>query len=211
MGGAFFGMGPYFGSDAGLTQLQISMLLGLAIFGGLLLQWPLGRLSDRYDRRTILLMVLAAQAVVCLLAFGSWTTLQSFEPLIALIFLFGGTQATLYPVSVAHAFDYVDKDRMVSASAGLLLAWAAGACLGPLLASIAMEMFGSSALFLYLALLAAIMAAFTRYRMTRRPALPPEEQAMFVPLPATTGAGGQLDPRVEPPGSVNVDPPRPQE
>jgi hypothetical protein len=59
--------------------------------------------------------------------------------------------------------------------------------------------------------LAAIMAAFTRYRMTRRPALPPEEQAPFVPLPATTGAGGQLDPRVEPPGSVNVDPPRPQE
>ena len=208
MGGAFFGMGPYFGSDAGLTQLQISMLLGLAIFGGMLLQWPLGRLSDRYDRRTILLVVLAAQAVVCLLAFGTWTTLQSFEPLIVLIFLFGGTQATLYPVSVAHAFDYVDKDRMVSASAGLLLAWAAGACLGPLLASIAMEMFGSSALFLYLAALAAVMAAFTRYRMTRRPALPPEEQAPFVPLPATTGAGGQLDPRVEPPGSVNVDPPR---
>ena len=211
MGGAFFGMGAIFGSDAGLTQLRISMLLGLAIFGGMLLQWPLGRLSDRYDRRTILLVVLAAQAIVCLLAFGSWTTLQSFETLIALIFLFGGTQATLYPVSVAHAFDYVDKDRMVSASAGLLLAWAAGACLGPLLASIAMEMFGSSALFLYLAVLAAIMAAFTRYRMTRRPALPPEEQAPFVPLPATTGAGGQLDPRVEPPGSVNVDPPRPRE
>jgi hypothetical protein len=55
------------------------------------------------------------------------------------------------------------------------------------------------------------MAACTRYRMTRRPARPPEEQAPFVPRPATPGAGGQLDPRVEPPGSVNVDPPRPQE
>lgn len=208
MGGAFYGMGAVFGSDAGLSQFQISLVLGLAIFGSLLLQWPLGRLSDRFDRRTILLGVLLAQAIICVMVFTTWTTLQSFGTLIALVFLLGGTQSTLYPVSVAHAFDYVHRDRMVAASAGLLLAWAAGACLGPLLASIAMEMFGSSALFLFLAVLAAILAAFTRYRMTRRPALPPEEQAPFVPLPATTAAGGQLDPRVEPPGSVNVDPPR---
>lgn len=208
MGGAFYGMGAVFGNDAGLSQFEISLVLGLAIFGSLLLQWPLGRLSDRFDRRTILLGVLAAQAIVCVAAFATWTLLQSFGTLIALVFLFGGMQSTLYPVSVAHAFDYVHRDRMVAASAGLLLAWAAGACLGPLLASIAMEMFGSSALFLFLAALAALLAGFTRYRMTRRPALPPEEQAAFVPLPATSAAGGQLDPRVEPPGSVNVDPPR---
>jgi hypothetical protein len=97
---------------------------------------------------------------------------------------------------------------MIAASAGLLLAWATGACAGPLLASVAMEVLGSPALFLFLALLAAAVAAFTRYRMIRRAPLPPEEQAAFVPLPATTAAGGQLDPRVEPPGSVNVDPPR---
>jgi len=208
MSGAFFGMGAVFGNDVGLSQFQVSLILVFAIFGGLLLQWPLGRLSDRFDRRTILLGVLLAQAALCLMVFAVWTTLQSYEALIALIFLFGGTQATLYPVSVAHAFDYVHRDRMISASAGLLLAWAAGACLGPLLASIAMETLGSPALFLFLAALAAILAAFTRYRMTRRAALPPEEQAAFVPLPATTAAASQLDPRVEPPGSVNVDPPR---
>jgi len=208
MGGAFFGMGAIFGNDVGLSQFQISLVLGLAIFGGMLLQWPLGRLSDRFDRRTILLGVLIAQAVLCVLAFAAWTMMNSFDALIVLIFLFGGTQSTLYPVSVAHAFDYVHRDRMIAASASLLLAWAAGACLGPLLASIAMETAGSATLFLFLAAVAAILAVFTRYRMTRRPALPPEEQAAFVPLPATTAAGGQLDPRVEPPGSVNVDPPR---
>jgi MFS family permease len=208
MSGAFFGMGAVFGNDVGLSQFQVSLILVFAIFGGLLLQWPLGRLSDRFDRRTILLGVLLAQAALCLTAFAVWTTLQSYEGLIALIFLFGGTQATLYPVSVAHAFDYVHRDRMIAASAGLLLAWAGGACLGPLLASIAMETLGSPSLFLFLSALAAILAGFTRYRMTRRAALPPEEQAAFVPLPATTAAAGQLDPRVEPPGSVNVDPPR---
>ncbi|HEY7688856.1 MAG TPA: MFS transporter, partial [Dongiaceae bacterium] len=189
MAGAFFGMGPVFGSDVGLTQFQTSMVLGLAIFGGLLLQWPLGRLSDRFDRRTILFAVLLAQAVICGIAFATWTALQSFTTLIVLVFLFGGTQSTLYPVSVAHAFDYVHRDRMIAASAGLLLAWATGACAGPLLASVAMEVLGSPALFLFLALLAAAVAAFTRYRMIRRAPLPPEEQAAFVPLPATTAAG----------------------
>jgi MFS family permease len=209
MGGAFYGMGAVFGNDVGLTQFQISLILGLAIFGGLLLQWPIGRLSDRFDRRTILLAVLIVQALAGLAQFGLWTWLQAFGPVLALAFVFGGTQATLYPVSVAHAFDYVEKDRMVAASAGLLLAWAAGSCAGPLLASAGMETFGSAGLFLVLALASALLAGFTRYRMTRRAALPPEEQAAFVSLPVTAAAGGRLDPRVEPPGSVNVDPPRP--
>jgi MFS family permease len=209
MGGAFYGMGAVFGNDVGLTQFQISLILGLAIFGGLLLQWPIGRLSDRFDRRTILLAVLIVQALAGLAQFGLWTWLQAFGPVLALAFVFGGTQATLYPVSVAHAFDYVEKDRMVAASAGLLLAWAAGSCVGPLLASAGMETFGSAGLFLVLALASALLAGFTRYRMTRRAALPPEEQAAFVSLPVTAAAGGRLDPRVEPPGSVNVDPPRP--
>jgi len=197
-GGAFFAMAPLFGLKENLTPFEISLLLGLPVFGGLILQWPIGRLSDRFDRRTVLLAMLAVETVVCLLMFGDWMLLDSLVPLLILATLFGAAHATVYPLSVAHAFDYVAPNRMVSASSGLLLAWAIGAMKGPILASWAMGLLGDAGLFLYLAVIAAALAGFTRYRMTRRAARPPEEQSTFVALPTTAPAAGHLDPRAAP-------------
>ena len=171
--------------------------MGAMVFGGLLLQWPIGRLSDRFDRRTVLLLMLLASAVVCIGQYGWVSTRGDFVPMLVLVALFGGAASTVYPVSVAHTFDYVERDRMVAASSGLLLAWAAGATIGPLLASPVMRWAGDGALFLFLAAVALALAAFTRYRMSRRTALPSAEQAPFVPVPATAGVSGELDPRAE--------------
>ena len=199
MGGGFFGMGAVFGHAAGLSVFEVSLLMGAAMFGGLLLQWPIGRLSDKTDRRTVLFGMLIAETAVCLLQFGSWIAAGALAPLLVLAALFGGVQATIYPVSVAHAFDYVERHRMVAASSGLLLAWAVGATCGPLVASWVMGALGNASLFLYLAAVAAGLAAFTRYRMGQRVGRPPQEQSVFVPLPTTTAVSGQLDPRLEPP------------
>jgi MFS family permease len=208
MGGGFFGMGAVFGHAAGLTVFQVSLLMGFTVFGGLLLQWPIGRLSDRFDRRTVLFGMLVAETIVCLLQFGSWIGTSALAPLLALAALFGGVQATIYPISVAHAFDYVERQRMVAASSGLLLAWAVGATLGPLVASWVMGAAGEASLFLYLAAVAAGLAAFTRYRMGQRVGRPPGEQSVFVPLPTTTAISGQLDPRLEPSAKTTPDEPR---
>ncbi len=202
--GGFYGMGAVFGQANGMSVLNVSLFMGVTVFGGLLLQWPIGRLSDRFDRRTVLFWVLSATAAVCFAEYLLATTHAGlFWLLLGLTGLFGGFMATIYPISLAHAFDYVESDRTVAASAGMLLAWAIGATCGPLLASWFMGQLGPSALFLFLVVVAALLAGFVRYRMSQRPALPSEEQGPFVPLGQTapgqtTVVAVQLDPRAEP-------------
>jgi MFS family permease len=203
MSGAFYGMGAIFAQTVGLPVLGVSLFMGAAVLGGLVLQYPIGHISDRFDRRTVLAIILAAGAVVYLGAY-LWSTLMApaLAPLLVIAALFGGTAATVYPVAVAHAFDYVERERMVAASGGLLLAWSVGATIGPLAASFAMGRFGAPSLFLVLAATAGSLALFTRYRMTRRPSRPSDEQSPFVSLPASPAVAGQLDPRAAPESEV---------
>ncbi len=197
--GAFYGMGPVFAAAVGMSIFDISILMGVALIGGLLMQWPIGWLSDRYDRRTVLLWVLIGIAVVCLLVFAMHRMPHAMASLFILTGLFGGGAATVYPLAVAHAFDYVERDQMVPASAGMLLSWAIGATAGPLLAARAMTAGGDWALFLYLGGIGALLAAFVRYRMSRRAALPAAEQAKFAPRAEATVVAGALDPRAKQP------------
>lgn len=198
LSGAFYALGAIYAGSLHLSVLQISLFMGVPIFGGLVLQWPIGRLSDRYDRRTVLLGVLVmcvvSSVVLSIFSFGgaSLTTL-----LVAVVFL-GGALATIYPIAVAQAYDYVDRADMVGASGGLLLVWAIGGTVGPLVASFFMGRFGPSALFVYLAVVGSAIATFTAYRMLRRQALPSAEQTNFVPMQTTSAIANALDPRTDP-------------
>ncbi len=195
--GAFYGMGAVFGAGIGMSIFAISVFMGITLLGGLSMQWPIGLLSDRYDRRTVLLWVLIVIATTCLLEFALSRTAHATTWLLVLTGLFGGAAATIYPLAVAHAFDYVEREQMVAASAGMLLSWAIGATAGPLLASLLMSREGDWSLLLYLAGVSGALAVFTRYRMGRRMALPPAEQAKFAPRGEGTVAG-TLDPRAKP-------------
>ncbi len=195
--GAFYGMGAVFGAGIGMSIFTISVFMGITLLGGLSMQWPIGLLSDRYDRRTVLLWVLIVIATTCLLEFALSRTAHATTWLLVLTGLFGGAAATIYPLAVAHAFDYVEREQMVAASAGMLLSWAIGATAGPLLASLLMSREGDWSLLLYLAGVSGALAVFTRYRMGRRMALPPAEQAKFAPRGEGTVAG-TLDPRAKP-------------
>lgn len=197
MSGAFYGLGALFGQTIGLSVFSVSLLMGFTVLGGLLLQWPIGRLSDRLDRRTVLVFVLIATTAVCAAQYGLSFVAVSEVSLMALVALYGGFMATVYPIAVSHALDYVPKDRIVAASSGMLLAWALGSTAGPLIASFVMANLGPWSLFLYLAVVAAGLGGFARYRMSQRAALPPDEQATFVPRAesTTTVVAGELDPR----------------
>ncbi|MBL8708819.1 MAG: MFS transporter [Rhodospirillaceae bacterium] len=198
LSGAFYALGAIYADSLDLSVLQISLFMSVPIFGGMVLQWPIGRLSDHYDRRTVLLFVLVmcvvASIVLSFFGFGgaSLTTL-----LVAAVFL-GGALATIYPLAVAQAYDYVDRSDMVGASGGLLLVWAIGATVGPLVASFFMGRFGPSALFVYLAVVAGALVAFTGYRMLRRQALPAAEQTNYVSMQTTSAIANALDPRTDP-------------
>jgi len=172
--------------------------MGAPIIGGLLLQWPIGRLSDKFDRRTVLFGVLLSTVGDSVLL-GAFAFAEGNFLLLATANLFlGGFLATIYPTAVAHAFDYIDRSQMVGANSGMLLAWAVGATAGPLVASSVMGLVGKSGLFIFIAAMAILLAVYTRWRMSRRAAKPAEEQSKFVPVPSTSAIAGALDPRADP-------------
>lgn len=198
LSGSLYALGAVYGTEIGLSVFENSVFMGAPIIGGFLLQWPIGRLSDKFDRRTVLFGVLMATFAGALLLAAFSFAQGNFILLATANLLVGGFLATIYPTAVAHAFDYIDRSRMVSANSGMLLAWAVGATAGPLIASSVMGPLGPSGLFVFIASIAIILAVYTRWRMSRRAAKPADEQSKFVPVPSTSGIAGALDPRADP-------------
>src|SRR5690606_22465217 len=118
--------------------------MSLVIFGGAVLQWPLGRWSDRSDRRRVLACVALLGALVAVLIglLHGHAGMRS-----VLLFVYGGLAFTLYPVSVAHLMDRLETDQMLAGSGRVLLLYGVGATLGPLLAGNLMIGFGPASLF----------------------------------------------------------------
>jgi MFS family permease len=198
MSGSLYALGAVYGTEIGLSVFENSVFMGAPIIGGFLLQWPIGRMSDKFDRRTVLFGVLMASVAAAVLLGAFSMASGGFVLLATANLLLGGFLATIYPTAVAHAFDYIDPSRMVAANSGMLLAWAVGATAGPLVASSVMGPVGPSGLFVFIASTAMALAVYTRWRMSRRAAKPAEEQSKFVPVPATSAVAGALDPRADP-------------
>lgn len=191
--GSLYGLAPAFAHAAGLDVADTARFVGAFIFGGLILQWPLGRLSDQTDRRWVIAMV-----AVALTLFSAATLLSTGQNDIALWPLaigIGGTAFTLYPLSVAHANDWIEPEDMVPASGGLLMAYGAGATAGPLISSLAMWRMGETGLFVVIGAAALVIAAFSLLRIFRHEPAPETAQEPFRPLPRTTPAVMELDPR----------------
>jgi len=190
---AFYGLLPVYGQATGLDGARISVLLTTALVGGLLAQYPIGMLSDRYGRRPTMLA-----ALVAALAFAAALLLlqgRVFPVFLAVAFFYAAMTAPLYGLGAGQTNDYVSPREFVSASGGLLFAWAAGASAGPIVASGVMALVGPGGLFLYLALVLGVIALFTIFRMLRRSGLPLGLQSGFVPAPHTPAAVAALDPR----------------
>lgn len=190
---AFYGMGAVYGEAVGLSPAVVSLFLTVTLVGGLVAQFPVGALSDKFDRRRMMLglTIVAAGAAVAMALFGSFAPLV----LLALGFLMDAAAHPLYSLSVAQTNDYVERAEFVPASRGLLLAYAGGASLGPTLASLAMAAIGPGGLFAYIAAVLAVLAGFILYRMARRRAKPIEAQGPLVKMPQATPVSAEFDPR----------------
>ncbi|MDX1604889.1 MAG: MFS transporter [Candidatus Competibacterales bacterium] len=200
--GAYGGMGAVFAQQVGLNLSQVALFMSVSLLGGVLAQYPVGHLSDRMDRRLVIIgMCLGALGSGVLLAllgglFDFSGTLGR-GVLIALSALFGAFVYTQYSLCVAHTNDFIDAADFVEASSGLLLAYGVGASIGPFVAALVMEWTYPGALFIYTALIHGLFVLFTLYRMTRRAALPPEQREEFIPAGGarTTPAAIEFDPR----------------
>ncbi len=200
--GAFYSLAPLFAQMTGLNISDTTQFMGAVIIGGLLLQWPIGGLSDRFDRRTVVIGVCLATVAVCVGII--LTTGGSLPVLLVLGAFFGGVSFTLYPLSVSHANDHIDPADLVPASGGLIIAYGVGATLGPLGAAAVIEAQGAAGLFSFVAAMALGTAGYAAWRMTRRPAVPIDDQTPFQPVPRTSVVATEMDPRGEPEEEIIV-------
>lgn len=179
---AFFGMGPVYADATGLSVAEISIFMTVAVLGCVVLQWPIGRLSDKYDRRLVLTLVTLLAAAT---AFAAVPVSQvSTHALFALIGLFGGLSLTMYSLCIAHANDFLEPHQMIAASGGLVLASGIGAIIGPLAASVTMTVVGMHGFFWSLAAIHSLLGLFAIYRMLRRRSKPLAEQGRYAPTAA---------------------------
>src|SRR5690606_17236389 len=125
--GGFWGLAPVYASEVGFDAAGIGLMMSMTILGGAVLQWPVGLLSDRFERRTVLLWVAALAAALPL----GLTVLEAGPPLLGLIFVWGGLGFSIYSIPVAQMVDHLSPDEILSGSSGLLLANGFGAALGP--------------------------------------------------------------------------------
>jgi MFS family permease len=164
---AMFGMASVWGAQIGLTVSQISIFVGAMYVGGLVLQYPIGWASDRMDRRT-LIMGLSAAATVAMLAAALLPL--PFPVLVGVAMILGGITNPVYALLIAYTNDFLPRDQMAGASAGLIFLNGFGAIFGPTATGWMMETVGPSGFFLFIGILYAALAGYALYRMTRRAA-----------------------------------------
>ena len=205
--GAFWGMAPVFGQRLPLEEPQIVQLMSATIIGGALLQWPIGHLSDRLDRRIVLILTSLATATVALIA--GYVVIEGQSGLIPYAFLYGGLMFSLYGISVAHTNDQLEQGQALEATRGLLLIYGIGALCGPVVAGLAMEGAGPVGLPAMSAATAGLLALFGLYRMARRPAPPVADQTGFVPLVRTSPVVLEMLPAADQSAEIDANTPTP--
>ena len=181
---AFRTLSPVYAEQIGLSVADVVTFVSVSIFGGAIIQYPLGYLSDRWDRRTILLVSTAG----ALLSALGIVFLAGSSPLanFGLVFIFGSFAMPLFSLSAAHANDRAGKGEFVLVNAALMLFYSFGAVVGPLAASYFMQGYGPQSLFLFTAGVYAIFIATTLYRMGVKPGVPEGRRGRFTALLRTS-------------------------
>lgn len=209
--GAFWSLAPVFLAGQDQTPLRSGLFVALAVGGGAVAQWPLGALSDRTDRRIVILVAaLAAASVAATLGLAH---LGGDSALFGLGIAFGAAALPLYSLCVAHANDKVTAEDFVEVSSGPLTAFGIGAIVGPMLASGLMTVQGPGGIFVFTAAAHLALGLHSGARLLIARPVPEPLKEPFVAVPKSTQAAIDLDPRTPASagdiGFPSVDPPGP--
>lgn len=182
--GSFWGMGPVFGNKIGLSQAGIAGFMSAVIIGGMLAQWPIGTLSDRFDRRKVIVFTASLGSI----AAGAAALLANLSTgaLIVAAAAFGAGMFPLYSLCVARTHDVAGADKVLETTRGLMLVFGVGAIIGPLAAGWVMAALDPRSLFFMFSLLFAAFTIFGLYRLPRGETVSAEEQTTFVPMVRTS-------------------------
>ncbi|WP_298357314.1 MFS transporter [uncultured Litoreibacter sp.] len=185
---AQFGMSAVYATEIGMSVGEISIFISAIFVGAMVLQYPIGFMSDRMDRRLLIIGVAAGGAFAAI--FG-WVFSGYFWALCMSAFVLGGMSNPLYALLIAYANDYLEPDDMAAASGGFLFVNGLGAVGGPILIGWIMTSFGADGFWLVIIVLMFAVAAYGIYRMTQRASLYVEEADDYEPVPyaPVTSAG----------------------
>ncbi len=177
----FFALGPVYGQRLGLDLKSISYFMASAVIGTVILQWPIGALSDRYDRRIVLTITTLLTALAAFTCVPASLQQNSMLILYLSVSLFAGLALPLYSVCIAYTNDHLTPNQMISASGALVLVGGLGAVIGPILVAIVMDQFGNNGFFWSMGTVHLVTGLFAFYRMTKRASTPLGKQGLTTP------------------------------
>jgi len=179
---ALFGMASVYGTERGLTVKDISLFVAAIYFGGMILQYPIGWVSDRMDRRVLIFIVCSIGTFFSFAANLS----DSFIWLLIVAFIIGGVSNPLYSLYIAYTNDYLEHDDMASASGGLIFLTGIGAIFGPSIVGWLLDAYGAASYFWFIGSVMAIMGSYALYRMTQTSSTAVEDTNAYAPITPTS-------------------------
>lgn len=181
--GIMLTMGTVYAKLAGLSNAEIASFMSIMIAAGAITQWPLGKLSDLFDRRKVILVVSGLAVLVCLVLLKIGPTHSRF---ILVYGVLGALNLPLYSLAIAHANDRLRSDQMVAASGTLVFAYGMGSIMGPLSMGLILDLAGAASYFVYLAIIHGLMAVVTVAHVMRRDPVKLGEQVEYHVTPASS-------------------------
>ncbi len=184
----FHGIGPVYAREVGLSVDQTSIFMAVTIFSGLLLQIPVGYLSDKFGRQYLIgamALITAAMGVMVVVSASA-----GFYQLLIFSSLWGASAFTIYSLCAAHTNDRAQPGQTMEVAAGLLLAFGIGAIVGPILASTLMERYHPNMLFMYSVIIAAVLTLVAFWRVLISPVR--RKDTRFIPAPSAGFTSGRL-------------------
>lgn len=190
--GALWVLAPIYAQVQTQSTASVGIFMAVLVFGGALAQWPIGKLSDHVDRRWVILI-----SSMIASAFGiGLAALQHIDQfgLFAFAFVFGAAALPLYSLCIAHVNDQVTSEMFIEVSGQLLLTFGLGAIIGPLIASVLIDIINAYALFAYTAAVHVLIASYAAWRMFKVSPVPKEERGSFTAIPQTTPQVFEMQP-----------------
>ena len=193
---AILGYGAVYAAAKGLGLFEISVFMVIVTSCGALFQWPIGYISDKIDRRVILIGVtLVASGLSLFIVASSYISLIIFFILLA---IYAGMSLPMYSLTIAHTNDFLQQNEIIGASSTIAVLVGIGAICGPIIASLFMNVIGPDGFFIYLFIVHGLLGLFGLYRMAKR-VKPSDLESQYTPLPRNISAAGmELTPITEP-------------